>query len=250
MNTTWLYTLLSVLIVSLISLVGIFFISIREDLLKRILLILVSFSAGALLGGAFIHLLPETVKESGFTISVSLSVLSGILVFFILEKIIFWRHCHIPTSNDHPHPFTYLNLIGDGLHNFIDGMVIAGGYLVSPALGISITLAVMIHEIPQEIGDFGVLVYGGFSKLKALFMNFISASSAFLGAILVLFLSIKSETLSAFLLPFTAGGFIYIAGSDLIPELKKDTELKKTFMQLISLILGICIMFLLLSLGT
>ncbi|KAF0133238.1 MAG: zinc/iron permease [Candidatus Saganbacteria bacterium] len=238
----WAYTLLSVLLVSLVSLIGIFFISAKESWLKEILLVLVSFSAGSLLGGAFIHILPEAVKETGFTPILSFYILSGILIFFALEKIIFWRHCHIPTSKSHPHPVTYLNLIGDGFHNFLDGMLIAGSYLASIPLGIATTLAVLIHEVPQEIGDFGVLIYGGFSKPKALALNFASAAAAFIGAFLVLILSLKSEMISSFLLPITAGGFIYIAGSDLIPELKKEVSIRRSLIQFFSVVFGILIM--------
>ncbi len=242
MVQAWIYSLISVFVISLISLVGIFFISIKQDILKKMLLFLVSFSAGALLGGAFIHLLPEAVGESGFTLVFSLYILSGIVVFFVLEKLICWRHCHIPTSDDHPHPVAFMNLIGDGFHNFIDGMIVAGSFLVSVPLGIATSIAVIAHEVPQEIGDYGVLVYGGFNRVKALGMNFLASASAFLGAILILSLSLRVGTVTAFLIPFTAGGFIYIAGSDLIPELKKDINPLNSILQLIFLLLGIFVM--------
>jgi zinc and cadmium transporter len=242
MLLTWIYTLLSVLIVSLISLVGVFTLSIREDQLKRILLVLVSFAAGALLGDAFIHLLPEAVKTSGFNLPLSLSLLCGILSFFILEKLIFWRHCHIPTSPKHPHPFVWMNLWGDSLHNFMDGTLIAGSFLVSTPLGLTTSLAVIMHEIPQEIGDFGVLVHGGFNRARALTLNFVTALTAVLGAVLTLLIGLKLEAVSGFLIPFTAGGFIYIAASDLIPEMHKESHPIKSLIQLISLGLGILIM--------
>jgi len=242
------YTLVSVLIVSLISLIGIVTISLKKETLSEILLFLVSLSAGVLLGDAFIHILPDSIATSGFSLVVSLSVLSGIIIFFILEKIILWRHCHIPTSEDHPHPFAYMNLVGDGLHNFIDGMVIAGSFIASPEIGIATSIAVIAHEIPQEVGDFGVLVHGGFSMGKALFLNFLTALTAFAGAITILLLSLKIDAITQFLLPFTAGGFIYIAGSDLIPELnKKHSSIANSVLQLISLVIGIFIMVLLLK---
>ena len=221
----------------------------KGETLRKLILFLVSFSAGAFFGDSFIHLLPEAVKRSGFTPAISLSLLAGILTFFVLEKLIFWRHCHVEISPDHPHPFAWMNLIGDCLHNSIDGMVIAASFIASPTLGLATTLAVVLHEIPQEIGNYAVLVHGGFGRFKALFLNFGAQLTAFLGALLVLFLNLEVANLNTYLLPFTAGGFIYIAGSDLIPELKKDTELRKTLMQLISLVLGIAIMFLLLFLG-
>ena len=238
----WFNSLISVFIVSVISLIGIFTLIIKKDKLKNILLFLVSFSAGALFGGAFLHLLPEAVEEYGFTLHVSLYLILGILVFFILEKFIHWRHCHIPTSKQHPHPVAFMNIIGDGLHNLIDGMIIAGSYLANPSLGIATTIAVILHEIPQEIGDFGVLLHAGLSKIKALFFNFLSALMAVIGAIISLLIGANLEGYLLFLLPITAGGFIYIAGSDLIPELHKEVIASKSFIQLICIILGILVM--------
>ena len=187
------YSLASVLIVSLLAFAGLFTFSLKAKKLKKLILFLVSFSTGALLGGAFIHLLPEIIEEVGFTLQVSLSLLAGIIIFFILEKFIHWRHCHIPTSKDHPHPFAFMNLVGDGLHNFIDGMLITGSYMVDVKLGITTTIAVLLHEIPQEIGDFGVLIHAGFSKTKALFFNFLSAATAFFGAFLALAIGQSSQ---------------------------------------------------------
>ncbi len=244
MFTIWIYALVSVFIVSLISFVGILTVAIRMEILKKVLLFLVSLSAGALLGGAFFHLIPEATQERGCSLGIAAFILSGILTFFVLEKMICWRHCHVPTSAEHPHPFAFMNLIGDAFHNFIDGMVIAGTFLVSIPLGISTTLAVIFHEIPQEIGDFGVLVHGGFSRFKALMLNFISALTAVLGALVVLALNVKIEMISSFLVPFTAGGFIYIASSDLMPELKKDIRPLNSLIQLLFLFLGLGIMLL------
>lgn len=244
--SNWFYPILSVIFVSLLSFVGVLFIAIKEEKLKKILLFLVSFAAGGLLGDSFIHLLPEAIKESGFTLGVSLAVLVGLLLFFVLEKFICWRHCHIPTSKNHPHPVVFMNLIGDGFHNFIDGAVISASFLTSFPLGIATTLAVVLHEIPQEIGDFGVLLHGGLSKTKALVFNFASALAAVGGAILVLILGERIIGVSQLLIPFTAGGFIYIAGSDLIPELHKETNLAKSLIQMVGLILGIGIMLILL----
>jgi len=244
-TSVWIYTLISVFIVSLISLIGILTIPLKDETLKKILLYMVSFSAGALFGDAFIHLLPEVAEKSGFGLKISLYVLSGIAIFFVVEKIIHWRHCHIPTSEEHPHPFVYMNIIGDSIHNFIDGLIIGGSYLSSIPLGIATTLAVIFHEIPQEIGDFGVLLHGNFSKAKALVVNFITALTAVIGAIFSLLLSSYVRNLTTFIVPFAAGGFIYIAGSDLIPELHKETKLEKSIVQLIVFLLGIFAMALL-----
>ena len=245
MSSVWLYTVASVLLVSGIALIGILALSIKEALLKKMLIFFVSFSAGALLGGAFIHLLPEIVEEVGFELHISLYILMGILVFFALEKLIYWRHCHILTSDEHVHTFTYMNLVGDGVHNFIDGMIIAGSYMVNISLGVSTTIAVILHEVPQEIGDFSVLIYGGFTKTKALMFNLLSALTAVVGAVLMLLIGSYISHLPEFLIPFTAGGFIYIAGTDLIPELKKETKALVSVGQMIALILGIGIMLLL-----
>jgi len=217
-----------------------------KETLKKMVFFLVSFATGALFGDAFIHLLPEAVKATGFTPEVSLSLIAGILIFFVLEKIICWRHCHIETSEEHPHPFVWMNMIGDAFHNFIDGMVIAGSFIVNPTIGFATTLAVIFHEIPQEIGDYGVLIYGGFGRLRALFLCFLVQLTSVLGAILILVLSIKVESISAYLIPFTAGGFIYIAGSDLVPELHKETRLRGSLAQLSALCMGIGLMLLLL----
>lgn len=248
---TWLYSITSVVIVSLLSLVGLTAISIQQDKLKKILIYLVSFSTGALLGDAFIHLLPEAVEEGGgMTLTISISVLAGIVLAFVIEKFVHWHHCHHTHSPEclHKHhtdqiqSFAKMNLIGDSVHNFIDGLVIGGSYLVSFPVGIATTLAVILHEIPQEIGDFGILLHGGYTKKRALFLNFITALAAVAGAIMALLVSKSIPNLTQFLIPFAAGGFIYIAGSDLMPELHKETDSKKSFVQLVAFVLGILVM--------
>ncbi len=249
MAGVWAYALLSVFVVSLISFVGVLSISIRAELLKKLLLYLVSFSAGALFGDAFIHLLPEAVESSGFGLSTSLSILLGILVFFILEKFIHWHHYHDPNSKKHTHPFVITNLFGDTLHNFIDGLIIGTSYLVNLPVGIATTIAVILHEIPQEIGDFGVLLHGGFTKAKALFFNFLTALTAVIGAAAALLIGAHVANITTILVPFAAGGFIYVAGADLIPELHKEIEIKKSFLQLVFFLLGIGIMVALLQVG-
>jgi zinc and cadmium transporter len=245
MSEVWIFTLASVFLVSVISLVGILTLSLNDKILKKILIILVSFSAGALLGDAFIHLLPEIVESEGFTLSISLFILLGIFVFFSVEKLINWRHCHDIACETHSQSFTYMNLVGDGVHNFIDGMIIAGSFLVSAHLGVATTIAVILHEVPQEIGDFAVLVYGGFKKSKALMYNMLAAMVAVIGAIVMLALGNFTSYLPVFLVPFTAGGFIYIAGSDLIPELHKEVRPWFSLAQMIALVFGVGIMVLL-----
>lgn len=237
-----LYSLISVVLVSLISLIGVALLGIKADRLKKGLIYLISFAAGALLGDTFIHLLPE-IAEEGFTLSISLYVLLGIAIFFVLEKGIHWQHCHEPISEKHIHPFAYTNLIGDALHNFIDGAIIAASYLISVPVGVATTIAVLLHEIPQEIGDFGVLLHAGFSKGKALFVNFLSALTAIIGAILVLWAGSSVEHLEKILIPIAAGGFLYIASSDLIPELHKhSSNFSKSLIQFLCFLLGIAVM--------
>lgn len=227
---------------SLISFVGALSLFFKEKFLNKILLVLVAFSAGALLGGAFLHLLPEAVETAGAEniLKVFIFILIGFCLFYILEEFIKWHHHH---STDHSvHPFTYLILFSDGLHNFLDGLIIAGSFVVSPVSGIATTLAVALHEIPQELGDFGVLVYGGLKKGRALLFNFLSALLAVLGGLAGFFLAQKIGFGIVYLLPFAAGNFIYIACSDLIPEIKKDFSLKKSFGYFCVFILGILLM--------
>jgi zinc and cadmium transporter len=244
MTIVWLYSLASVAVVSLISLVGVLTLLLNEESSKKALLYFVSFSAGGLFGDTFIHLIPEAAGQNGFGINVSGFILSGIIVSFIIEKLLQWRHCHIPTSEDHPHSFAYMNLIGDAVHNFIDGLIIGGSYLVNIPLGIATTIAVTLHEIPQEIGDFGVLLYGGFSKPRAVLFNFSTALSAVLGAIVALSLGSLVQDFTPFIVPFAAGNFIYIAGSDLIPELRiEEPKLAKSMLQLAAFIFGVLVLF-------
>src|SRR3989344_800849 len=203
--TIWLYSLISTLIVSLISLVGVITLSIKTKNLE-----------------------------------ISLAILTGIIIFFIIEKVIHWRHCHV--EEEHHHPFAITNLIGDIVHNFLDGIIIGASYLVSIPAGMATTVAVILHEIPQEIGDFAVLLHGGFTKNKALLMNFLTALSAVLGVVIVLIASNYIGSLTKYLVPIAAGGFIYIAGADLIPELHKEVKISSSLIQLISFVIGILVM--------
>ncbi|MCS7258058.1 MAG: ZIP family metal transporter [candidate division WOR-3 bacterium] len=236
------YSIIAVIVVSVISLIGIIFILVKEAVLRKILLFLVSFSAGSLLSAAFVHLIPEAYEKFGNTPLISVFIISGILIFFVLEKFLRWRHCHIPTSKAHPHPIAFLNLIGDTVHNFIDGLLIGGSFLVSNKIGLATTIAVVLHEIPQEIGDFGVLLYGNFSIRKALAVNFLSALAAVLGTVVSLIVGNIVIEYAYYLMPIAAGGFVYVAGTDLIPELHHVTDLKKSFGQLMFLILGIILL--------
>lgn len=239
-----LYILISVGVISLISLIGVFTLSLNKSLLDKTIFLLVSISVGALFGAAIIHLLPEAISTTGLTLDIAIYFLFGVLSFFILEKFVAWRHCHVRTTKEHPHNLGIMNLVGDGVHNIIDGMIVAGAYLISIPLGISTTIGIILHEIPQEISDFGVLIYAKFTKGKALFFNFISALFAFLGVIIVLLFGQNISGFSNFLIAFAAGGFVYIAGSDLIPELHKETKPSKSIIQFIGILVGIGFMIL------
>jgi len=239
------YIILATIVVSLISFVGVITLTLKDQILNKILLILIGLSAGALMGGAFLHLLPETVESSEkFNVpllNLFLFVLVGFILFFLIEKVLHWRHCHKGECD--VHTFQYMNLIGDSIHNFIDGLIMAASFVVSIPLGITTTIAISFHEIPQEIGDFGVLIYGGFSKKKAIALNFLVALTAVIGGIVGYFISSRIENTVLYILPFAAGGFIYIAATDLVPEIRKELDMKKYMATLLVFICGILIMW-------
>ena len=241
------WILLTTFIVSLISFIGVLILFLKKEVLNKILLILASFSAGSLIGGAFFHLVPEAIMKAGDNekaiLNLFLYLLFGFCFFFFLEVFIKWHHHH---ATEHPEikPFSYLILVSDGVHNFIDGLVIAASFVISIPLGMVAFTAVALHEIPQEIGDFGVLIYGGFKPGKALILNFLSAIIAILGGIFGFFLSEKIGNSIVFLLPFAAGNFIYIACSDIIPEIKTKVNVGKSIIYFLTFLAGIGIMFL------
>lgn len=234
------YVIISTIIISLFALTGVITFYIKDKILNKLLLLFVSLSAGALLGGAFFHLLPEAISEIDIK-SVSIITLSGFVLFFLIEKILHWRHCHKVDCKIHT--FGYINLIGDSIHNFIDGLIIAASYASNIGLGIATTLAVALHEIPQEIGDFGVLLHSGMHKKKAISYNFLVATTVVIGGIVGILLSNQTETILPYLLPFAAGGFIYISSSDLIPEIRKEKQIKKWSISFIIFLLGIALMY-------
>jgi len=235
------YIILSTFIISLIAFVGALTLILKEKILDKIIFFLVALAAGALLGGAFLHLIPEAIEESSNILNVFLFVILGFCVFFILEQFLLWHHHHSTKHKKHKKPVTYLILISDAVHNFIDGLVIAAGFIISIPIGLVTTIAIALHEIPQEIGDFGVLIYGGFKKGRALFFNFLSAITAILGGIVGFLLSGNLGASMVYLLPFAAGNFLYIATTDLIPVIK--TNEKRSTIMFIIFLLGIFIMF-------
>lgn len=213
---------------------------VKKAFLKKLLLFLVAFSAGTLMAAAFLHLIPEAVGGP-LGNSAFLFVLFGFVAFFAIEKIFFWQHCHEIDCS--VHKFAYLNLFGDAVHNFIDGLIIAASFIADWRLGVSTSLAILMHEAPQEIGDFSVLLYAGFSNKKALLFNFLTALSSVLGGLLGYFLIGQIEFLTGFLVAFAAGGFIYIAASDLIPEIRKETNRKKCLVNFVFFVLGVLLIY-------
>lgn len=252
--TTVILALASVIAVSLVSLVGLATIAMDEMRVRRLATLFVSFAVGALLGDAFIHLIPEAFAgpvPSRAALRPSLLILGGIMVFFIVEKLL--RHQHgVLHEHYHGQPelrrpeLAAINILGDAIHNFIDGVVIGASYLVSPVLGLSTTIAVLLHEIPQEFGDFGILIHSGLTVRNAVLLNLASASVAILGTVLSLLAgSVAQETVTTSLVPLTAGGFVYLAAADLIPELQHDRSLRALVVQTFLITLGIVTMGLL-----
>lgn len=238
MTSTFIYAFLSVLLVSLMSLIGVITLALKQDTVKKYTFIFLSLATGALLGDAFIHLIPESF-EGPLQEKAGVLVILGIIIFFIIEKFLHWHHHEDDTTEKHTHHAGKMILISDGLHNFIDGIIIGASFIVSIPVGIATTIAVILHEIPQEIGDFGVLIHSGYTKTKALFLNFVSASFALLGVVVSFLIGEKHEIFAIWLLPIAAGGFIYVAMADLIPELNKDKSLIKSITQIIIVLLGI-----------
>ena len=242
--------LTSTLVVSLLSLGGIFALSLRERTLHRILFVLVAFSAGSILGAAYFDLLPEAlelVEESSVFVYITL----GFVLFFFLERFIYWYrgHGHEADISDQiaekaaTKRFAYLNLVGDGIHNFIDGMVIAVSYLIGFPVGLATTIAVIFHELPQEIGDYGILVYAGFKRNRALLLNFVVALAVVVGGVFAAFFIETVQALTGLLIALSAGGFIYLAASELVPELHKERDFKRSVVQFAIFMLGIVLIW-------
>ncbi|HBK33840.1 TPA: ZIP family metal transporter [Candidatus Uhrbacteria bacterium] len=247
--------LLATLAISFLSLIGVLTLVVSKTSLDRLLLFLIALAAGGLMGGAFLHLIPESIElaeemtgnSHAALEQVFLFLIGGFCLFLFLEQGLHWHHQHGRVHEGHTcdkKPLSYLILFGDGVHNLIDGLVIAASFLVSPLTGWITTVAVALHEIPQEMGDFGVLVYGGFKRSRALFFNLLSGLTAVLGGVIGYFFAGRSEAFMLYLLPVAAGGFLYLAASDLIPEIKHEhQEGKKVFAYFLTFLLGIAIVW-------
>lgn len=237
--------LLATLIVSLISFIGVVFFFKKTERGEKWLKNLISLAAGTLLATAFFHLLPEAIEESKFSSKTLLSlVLFSILFFFIIEKYLHWHHCRCENNEGHGSKknyknFIYTNLTGDAIHNFIDGSAIAASFLISPLTGLITTLTIILHEIPQEISDFGILLYGGMTRKRALFINFLTALTALLGALIFYYFGEQFSQILPLMLAFTAGNFIYLATADLIPEIHEEKIPARILSNTLWLILGV-----------
>lgn len=231
------HILIAVAIVSLISLAGVFLLFLRRKSLSFLLPLLVPFSAGVLIATALLDLLVEALEEAVAT-QIFLYVIAGILIFYVLEKFIHWHHHHVHKGKEE-HAFTYLNLIGDAAHNFIDGAIIAASFMSNFSLGIVTTIAIIAHEIPQEISDFGLLLYGKMKPGKALMYNFLSAAFAFVGAFAAYFLLGAVTNYLPILLAFAAGSFIYIAMADIVPEMQREKDPQRSAFQFVMILAGI-----------
>jgi zinc and cadmium transporter len=247
-GVTVLLSFASVIAVSLVSLLAVTTLAMGRARVHRLALSFVSFAVGALLGDAFIHLIPQTFAREdpdAAPLGRSLLILGGVLAFFVVEKLLRRRQgaLHAHHHEVRRPEVVGVNLLGDAIHNFIDGVLIAASYLASPMLGVATTAAVLLHEIPQELGDFGILVHSGLSVPRAVLLNLASASAAILGTAMALVAgSLAREAVIASLLPITAGGFVYLALADLIPELQHDRSLRALVVQTILISTGIGVM--------
>lgn len=235
------WILISGVLMSAIALVGAVTLVLRETTLQRILLPLVALSAGSLIGGAFFHMIPAGVEAIGDVTLVGLLVVSGFAAFLLLEQVLHWHHCHRAQA-DCRQPLTYLILIGDALHNFLGGLAIAGTFLIDIRLGIVSWLAAAAHEVPQELGDFGVLVHGGWSKRHALLLNVFSALTFLAGSLVAYAASFAVDV--RWLVPFAAGNFLYIGASDLVPEIKEHPDARANAIHLGAFLVGVGILYL------
>lgn len=242
MSSQLLSIIMATVIISSGSFIGVLTLAFNRKFLNKILLSLVSLSAGTMLAAALLHLLPEAIDHLGSVLPFQLA-LASFIGFFILERFLHWRHCH---HKDHltKHTTGTMNLIADGIHNFLDGVLIAAAFASGSGLGIVATLAIALHEIPQELGDFGVLLHSGYSRKKALLSNILVSVTAVLGGVLGYFATQTMTQFAHLLIPVAAGGFIYISATDLLPELKNETSTKRTISMVATFLVGVVIMFL------
>lgn len=237
--TTFLWIVGSGVLMSAIALVGSLTLLMRESTLQKLIMPLVAFAAGTLLGGAFFHMLPAAASRLGNDLSLYGWMLGGFVVFLGLEQLMHWHHCH-RASADCRKPLGYMILLGDGLHNLLGGLSVAGTFLMDVRLGIATWLAAAAHEVPQELGDFGVLLHAGWDKRRALLYNVLSGLTFLLGGLMTYAISYRIDV--AFLVPLAAGSFLYIGASDLVPEIAKHQRLGVSFVNFLAFIAGLALL--------
>lgn len=243
MLPTIFYAIISGAIISLVSFAGLVLLFLKKGLQQKLLLSLVGLSAGILTGAAFFHILPEVIGRLD-AIRLFVYVSFGIITFFVLERFLFWHHCHDEHGDCEVHSFTYMSLVGGGFHVLIDGIVIGTAFSVNTQLGFVTLFVIVSHQFPQELGDFATLVHGGFSKGKAFFYNFLSSLTGIIGAIIGVLFAAKIGSFTNVLLPFAAGGFLYIAMSDLIPQLHNERNISKSIFNILLFVAGLSFMLL------
>jgi zinc and cadmium transporter len=227
------------LLMSCVSLVGSLTLLLKRETLDRILLPLVAFAAGSLIGGAIFHMIPAAVEELNNSIALYASLAAGFTLFLAMEQFLHWHHSH-SQSPDERQPLTYLILLADGLHNLIGGLFVGASFLISTKLGVIAWVAAAAHEVPQELGDFAVLINGGWSKKRALIYNFISALTFPVGGVIAYAAAARIDVV--FLIPFAAGNFLYIGATDLIPEIKKCRDVKTNVVHFASFAAGLALL--------
>jgi len=243
---TWGSALAAAAIVALVSLSGAFVLWVREAKLQMVVPLLVAVAVGVLLGDAFLHLIPEAAARMNSVTTVGLYALAGFVLFFAIEKGVRWQHRHDVFTPDSPHrvqAMARMNLVGDAVHNFVDGVLIAGSFAADPVLGWATTAAIVIHEIPQELGDVGALLCGGYTPRRAVHLNFLCSLSVIPGVVVTLLIGNVAEQVLVYLLPIAAGGFIYIAASDFLPALHRGETWNASVAQVGAVTLGVAVMY-------
>ena len=245
-GSPWVNALAAAALVAMVSLSGAAVLWIRTSTLRVAVPMLVAMAVGVLLGDAFLHLIPEATEQLGSVATVGIYTMAGFVLFFAIEKGVRWQHRHDVYSPDSPdaiQPMARMNLVGDAVHNFMDGILIAGSFAVDPVLGWATTAAIVMHEIPQELGDIGALLCGGYSPRRAVWLNFLCALAVIPGVVATLLVGQVFENVQIYLLPIAAGGFIYIAASDFLPALHRGEPFQASAAQVGVVSLGMLVMY-------